>query len=145
MTPEQKQLSSGLAPVENEVVALTLPTLAEWLAERRDNAIEIAKTKHGAERDGWLEDVAYLIAAEHAARYFRKVKMLPGQRQLSADRARVAKLRIEAQNGTAEWCADLARVCDLADIALNLSGEACRELREAHAAPGDSEQEEKQQ
>jgi len=56
--------------------------------------------------------------------------MTPEQKQLASDRARVAKLRIEAQNGTAEWCADLSRVCDLADIALDLSEKACRELRE---------------
>jgi hypothetical protein len=53
--------------------------------------------------------------------------MTPKQ-QLAADRARVAKLRIEAQNGTAEWCADLSRVCDLADIAIDLSEKSCREL-----------------
>jgi hypothetical protein len=37
--------------------------LKEWLEERRDNCRRIAKTKHGTEREGWLEDMQYFSRA----------------------------------------------------------------------------------
>lgn len=49
MTPTPKPARADLAP----------EALAKWAAERLGNSKRIAATKSGADRDGWLEDVAY--------------------------------------------------------------------------------------
>lgn len=42
---------------------MTNLTLSEWLNERLANSVRLADTKTGAERQGWLDDAAYLRAA----------------------------------------------------------------------------------
>ncbi len=42
--------------------------VSDWMRDRRDNAMRIARMKSGNERIGWLEDVVYLTAAERALR-----------------------------------------------------------------------------
>ena len=49
----------------NEVRKLTL---VEWLEERRQNALRIAKTKKGDDRQGWLEDSSYFARSAEAVR-----------------------------------------------------------------------------
>jgi hypothetical protein len=41
-------------------------SLFEWLEERLENCLRISSMKHGADKDGWLEDARYFRAA-HAA------------------------------------------------------------------------------
>ena len=41
-------------------------TLMEWLEERYQNTLRIAKTKSGLDRDGWLEDAEYFKQAMEA-------------------------------------------------------------------------------
>lgn len=47
---------------------MTELSLLDWLEERRQNALRIAKTKHGDDRQGWLEDVSYFARAGEAVR-----------------------------------------------------------------------------
>ena len=42
------------------------PDLIVWLQEREMNARNIAASKRGSDRDGWLEDADYFKAAIHA-------------------------------------------------------------------------------
>jgi hypothetical protein len=48
-------------------------SLIEWLEERRQNALAIAKTKSGDDRAGWIEDASYFARAEEAVREFVKL------------------------------------------------------------------------
>lgn len=41
-------------------------TLIEWLEERRQNCLRIAKTKTGDDRQGWLEDASYFARSRAA-------------------------------------------------------------------------------
>jgi hypothetical protein len=49
-------LSSLVAAYEDS--ALPMP-VEEWVAERCANALQIASTKAGKDRDGWIEDARY--------------------------------------------------------------------------------------
>lgn len=42
---------------------LTPARVHAWIVERLENACRIASTKTGADRDGWLNDAAYLAGA----------------------------------------------------------------------------------
>lgn len=42
-------------------------TTEEWLQHRFENTVEIAKTKTGADFDGWIEDGRYLASAVQLA------------------------------------------------------------------------------
>lgn len=72
-------------------------TLRQWLVEREENALVIASDKHGADRDGWLEDAAYFRAA-----YCRLHDL---ERDLAALRAQSTAAGIEAGEvrGAALW------------------------------------------
>ena len=48
-------------------------TLIEWLEERRQNALAIAKTKSGDDLAGWVEDASYFGRAEEVVREFVKL------------------------------------------------------------------------
>lgn len=43
-------------------------SLADWLQERHENTLRLAKQKRGEDRDGWLEDAWYLANAREAVR-----------------------------------------------------------------------------
>lgn len=43
-------------------------SVLDWMRDRRDTALQIARTKSGDERIGWLADAVYLAAAEQALR-----------------------------------------------------------------------------
>lgn len=46
--------------------------LIDWLADRRANCLHIAKTKHGDERNGWLEDGTYFLMAQKAVEHLEE-------------------------------------------------------------------------
>lgn len=48
-------------------------SLIEWLKERRDNAMEIAESKTGDDRKGWIEDAEYFQQAIEAVGLLGKV------------------------------------------------------------------------
>jgi hypothetical protein len=43
-------------------------SLIDWLEERRQNALQIAKTKRGEDRQGWLEDASYFARSREDSR-----------------------------------------------------------------------------
>lgn len=43
-----------------------------WLEERRQNAVRIAQTKTGEERDGWLEDASFYANAVRGMKYLHQ-------------------------------------------------------------------------
>ena len=54
---------SHVAVVRAALEGMTRESVRDWLRERAQNAMSIALEKSGAEKDGWLEDVAFFSAA----------------------------------------------------------------------------------
>jgi hypothetical protein len=48
-------------------------TLVDWIEEREQNALRIADSKHGADRQGWLEDAAYFSQCKESVLAVEKV------------------------------------------------------------------------
>lgn len=53
--------------VLDKIQKLTPAKVHAWLIERLENACRISGLKAGADRDGWLEDAAYLSVAVNLA------------------------------------------------------------------------------
>jgi len=83
--------------------------LPNWLEERRQNCLRIAKTKHGEDRQGWLEDARYFGQAVAAV---KSLSLAHGDRDPNVPlRMHIALRLLRAWNdGTAGYSADVVHV-----------------------------------
>jgi hypothetical protein len=84
-------------------------SLLVWLEERRQNALRIAMTKRGEDRQGWLEDASYLSQSVEAVRQLIKAS---GDEHINVPiRSYIALKILRAWNhGTAGFETEVIRV-----------------------------------
>jgi hypothetical protein len=53
--------------MSNEQIVSKALSLLYWIEEREQNALRIANTKHGVDREDWIEDASYFSQCKQAA------------------------------------------------------------------------------
>lgn len=83
--------------------------LADWLAERRQNALRISRKKRGEDRQGWLEDASYFHRAEFSVRQLESATA-EGEANCPLRMYIALKLLRAWNSGTAGYSADVVLV-----------------------------------
>ena len=63
--------------VNRKIESLTPALVRQWLGERLENCQRIARSKSGADREGWLEDAAHFAAAMGMVEWSELERMEP--------------------------------------------------------------------